>query len=683
MSLRRQNRSLFRRRLLLEPLESRRVLTVFGVNSLSDVTAADSELTLREAIALAASDPDPEFDLIDIQVPGTIKLTQGELTPTTPVQISGFNEEGVSKIQTTIDADGKSRIFSFSGTTAAIQLLRLTGGSASDSGGAIHATDSDLFVFTSLFEGNSATGNGGAIFANGVSNLDVEFCTFANNFANSGDGGAIAANTSGQVIVVNSTLSGNRATGSGGGAVVSGSGPSSFTNSTIVLNRADSDGNFAGSGGGVASQSGPPAYNNTIVAGNVQGADEGTPSDIENGGTGGSNIVDSTAGSPFTNGVNGNIVGDFDVESIINPFLRRSGVLTPVHLLVPGSPALDAGSNARAQDAGGEPLTVDQRGEARIFNGDSQGSAIVDIGAVEIAAPSFTIGNAVSFTENGNLTLLASGATFFDADSANLGGGLVVVSITRNTQDGDTLSIRNQGLSAGQIGVSGRYIKYGGKTIGSFSGGAGDPLVVRLNANATPTATRDLLRNIGYRHVGENPSPLPRTIAFAMEDGDGGVAARRFKQLSVVPVNDAPKLTGATTRNYTLNDPNGVALTPSATVTDVDSANFFNGTLRVAIVSGDNAANRLFVGGSFTKTGDDIFLNGVKVGTLTASGFGLNDLVIKFTSAATPSIVQSLVRAIKFKTVSGTVKAQQLINFTLTDGDGGTSNTIQVTLNVN
>ena len=45
--------------------------------------------------------------------------------------------------------------------------------------------------------------------------------------------------------------------------------------------------------------------------------------------------------------------------------------------LLPGSPAIDAGSNALAVDANGVPLATDQRGVARVVNGT------VDIGAFE------------------------------------------------------------------------------------------------------------------------------------------------------------------------------------------------------------------------------------------------------------------------------------------------------------
>ncbi len=53
------------------------------------------------------------------------------------------------------------------------------------------------------------------------------------------------------------------------------------------------------------------------------------------------------------------------------------GGLVSGYLLLPDSPALNAGSNALAVDADGEPLAVDLRGEARIQDN------VVDVGAVE------------------------------------------------------------------------------------------------------------------------------------------------------------------------------------------------------------------------------------------------------------------------------------------------------------
>lgn len=666
---------------MVESLESRRVLTVLNVDTLSD-SVDPFGLSLREAIAALQGDIDPDIDQINITLPGTIHLEQGQLEPGSNLVVKGFTQPGVAEILNTIDAHGFSRIIYPSDVVSiGLESLRLTGGTPTDgfnAGGAVLMGGGALAVTKCWIDGNSADTGGGIAVSN--TNVVVRDSTISSNDALYG-GGIWASNNS-SISLLNSTISGNDGLVDGGGLLLGG-GPSTITNCTITLNRTDG----AGEGGGIAVGTGPVTLNNTIVAGNVNRNDGGAAIDVDAAASGNNNIIGNATGNPLLDGVHGNLVGNsgtgvMDLETIIDPRLRSTGSATPFYTLTAGSPAVDGGSNALAKDEQDQALTLDQRGKSRIVNGDALGTATVDIGAVEIAPPVLSVGSGVSFTESGRVLLLASGATISDADSTNLGGGLLVVSITRNGGEGDTLSVRHQGFGAGQIGVTARSIKYGGVIIGSFSGGVDGPLVIRLNSSATIAATQALLRNIGYRNVSENPSPLTRTVAFGCEGGDGGVAFRRFKSLTVIPTNDAPTLTGATTRDYTLNGPS-IALTPSATVTDVDSANFWSGTLRISIVSGDDAANRLFVGGSFTRTGDDIFLGSLKVATVTSSGLGFNDLIIKFTTSATAAIVQDLVRAIKFKTVNGTVKAQTLIDFALTDGDGGTSNTIQVKVNVN
>ena len=93
----------------------------------------------------------------------------------------------------------------------------------------------------------------------------------------------------------------------------------------------------------------------------------------------GNNIVSAASGSnPLT----------FDASDLVgvNPLLgplRNNGGSTRTLALLPGSPGIDAGNNTLAADAG---LTTDQRGHLRFFDGDGNGSSIVDIGAFEFGA---------------------------------------------------------------------------------------------------------------------------------------------------------------------------------------------------------------------------------------------------------------------------------------------------------
>ena len=94
----------------------------------------------------------------------------------------------------------------------------------------------------------------------------------------------------------------------------------------------------------------------------------------------GHNLIGIGAGGVgVTNGVNGDIVG-----TAANPIDPKLGVLannggkTKTHKLLAGSPAIDAGDNA------GVPPT-DQRGAGfpRKKDGNGDGAAVVDIGAIE------------------------------------------------------------------------------------------------------------------------------------------------------------------------------------------------------------------------------------------------------------------------------------------------------------
>ena len=127
--------------------------------------------------------------------------------------------------------------------------------------------------------------------------------------------------------------------------------------------------------GGI-NNAGTATLDNTIVALNTNG---GTAADDISGSvstSSGYNLIGTGGSGGLVNGVNGNQVG------VANPglgALAEYGGPTQTIALLPGSPAIDAGSNALAVDASGNPLTTDQRGAGypRVVNGT------VDIGAFE------------------------------------------------------------------------------------------------------------------------------------------------------------------------------------------------------------------------------------------------------------------------------------------------------------
>ena len=157
-------------------------------------------------------------------------------------------------------------------------------------------------------------------------------------------------------------------------------------------------------------------------------------------------------------------------------------------------------------------------------------------------------GDSATYLEGGTAVLLDNGAdaAVSDSDSADFNGGTVTASITGNRVPGeDVLGVRNIGTGAGQIGISGTDVTYGGTTIGTVSGGTGtNDLVITLNGNATLAATSALLRALTYQNTnGTEPDTAARTVTVTVSDGDGGTSAGAAVTVAVTGVNDAPTAT--------------------------------------------------------------------------------------------------------------------------------------------
>ena len=89
-------------------------------------------------------------------------------------------------------------------------------------------------------------------------------------------------------------------------------------------------------------------------------------------------------------------------------------------------------------------------------------------------APTLTgFGPSVAFNEqavNGGPQLIDGDVVFEDSDG-NFDGGTIVVS---GLLAEDMVGVRNEGTGAGQVGVSGANITYGGVIVGTVAGGTGD-----------------------------------------------------------------------------------------------------------------------------------------------------------------------------------------------------------------
>lgn len=287
----------------------------------------------------------------------------------------------------------------------------------------------------------------------------------------------------------------------------------------------------------------------------------------------------------------------------------------------------------------------------------------------------------------GSLTVLDDDVSVTDVDSANFAGGELTVSLGANAEALDRLFIRNQGTAAGKIGVSGNQVTYGGTVIGTFSGGTdvSQPLTVSLNSSASAEAVTELLQSIQFRSLDATPSTLPRSVDVSLTDGDGGTSASVSKTISMQSSPVISNLDGNVTYNGSLT-----ILDDDAVVTDVDSANLAGGQLVVEISGNAEADDRLYIrnggtaAGRIGVSGNQVTYGGTVIGTFTGGTSVDQPLVVTFNSNATAEAAAELVQNIQFRSLSDTPSAlPRTVDFTISDGDGGTSATVSKTVDIN
>ncbi|MEL7500830.1 MAG: choice-of-anchor Q domain-containing protein, partial [Planctomycetota bacterium] len=144
---------------------------------------------------------------------------------------------------------------------------------------------------------------------------------------------------------------------------------------------------------------------NSIVAGNTNA---GSARDIDRGANADITINNSLIGAADNFGTIDGNVGNLTGTTAdpLDPLLGEladNGGPTLTHALLPGSPAIDAGDNAKAVDADGNQLVFDQRGEGfDRFSGFA--SLMVDMGAFEVQVPDELVVSTLADVSDNNFT---------------------------------------------------------------------------------------------------------------------------------------------------------------------------------------------------------------------------------------------------------------------------------------
>ena len=278
--------------------------------------------------------------------------------------------------------------------STSISDSKFTGNTAGVNGGGIDTTVA-LSMINTTFISNTAGFRGGGV-NNYVGVMSIGNSSFSRN-TSGGYGGGLS-NDAGTANIGSSTFNDNVSQNGGG---LQNSGTLNLTNSTVSTNQANTTQASAGYGGGIYWVGGTITLLNTTLAGNtaiVSNTVTGHGGNIYAGGSANTSITlkntlvtqgapdncDAPISSQGNNLENTNACGlaaagdKINVNPKIGP-LQDNGGSTWTYALLAGSPAIDAGANS------GCPA-IDQRGVARPIDGNRDGSAVCDIGAVE--APS-------------------------------------------------------------------------------------------------------------------------------------------------------------------------------------------------------------------------------------------------------------------------------------------------------
>jgi CSLREA domain-containing protein len=366
----------------------------FVVNMLGDAGdgVCDSTCTLRDALQAT------------VPLGGTVRFdpiftAAKPIILTNTLGVGGnVNIEGYGAPDVVIQGAPGARVFNvntgFNPGDVIISGVTITGGSSVASqggGGAIFVGGGSLTLERVHISNNghffggfdNGQGRGGGIVFNGGTDHRILNSTISGNQGISC--GGISYNSEGTLAIVNSTISNNNTnefigTGSGGGLCIF-AGDLSLRNVTIT-------GNMAFEGGGIEQVGGTLDIANSIVAGN--GAAGLNPPEIEQfGGTftsAGHNLVGNSPGDAANTNLTlaYHVTDILDAPSLLGP-LQNNGGTTPTIGLLAGSPAIDAGDNAKAIDPLGDPLFTDQRGFLRYIGWPV---ATIDIGAFEFGSAS-------------------------------------------------------------------------------------------------------------------------------------------------------------------------------------------------------------------------------------------------------------------------------------------------------
>ncbi len=290
-------------------------------------------------------------------------------------------------------------------------------------------------------------------------------------------------------------------------------------------------------------------------------------------------------------------------------------------------------------------------------------------------------------TNSGSTISSLFGIGFNDVDPGASLQGIAITSNTTPVGEGTWQYSTNGGASWHDVGT------VGSSNALALSASSQLRFFPALNFNGTPTPLN--LRAIDNTYAGGFTASATRMTIDAGTAGGSSPIGSNVATLSVdvLPVNDAAVILDLQGDSVEYVEGDGAVIidnTVAATVTDVDSTDFDTGNLTITILSGGEVLEDVLAvrnqGTGVSEigvSGSNVTYEGVIIGTWTGGSNGVN-LVVTLNANATHQATSALLNNITYENIDlvNPTSTTRHIAFTLNDGDGATSASRSVNVNV-
>ncbi|MCI5064264.1 hypothetical protein MRY87_00915, partial [bacterium] len=339
--------------------------------------------------------------------------------------------------------------------------------------------------------------------------------------------------------------------------------------------------------------------------------------------------------------------------------------------------------------------------QIQVNDGDGGGSAIQEVSVTVVGQNNspeiFDLdGDSILYTEGDGKKRLDTDlpARLIDPDSPNFFGGYLSLSLLSGSNPREDLLTLDDVITVAGT-APGSNVIIGGSVVGTLRNPLlpGNNLTIDFQSGTSIAHVQSLIWALSYENVNvDDPTPGTRIFSLIVTDDQGASTSLQQMQATVQTTNDDPELSLLDGDALFYQGGDGAVLLDRGTpllLSDIDSPDLANGIITVTFSAGRvSSEDQLHFADAITLSGEaagsNVLVDGAVIGTLTSAISTGEPLAITLTSEATVARVQTLLRAVTYENLSSNTPTPGLrtVDFTATDGDGGTTGVHRVDVTV-